>query len=455
MAKQHRWNLAAHAGVIGISAVLGAPVLAQFTTLNTPHPEQDGGFATSIASVPDVDGDGKADVVVGAFNETVGQAPAAGRVYIYSGATGKRLRALQSPAPLFAAWFGYAVAGVPDVNADGRGDVIVGVPNDLNGGPMHPGPGRAHIFSGATGALIRTIPSPHPEAQGLFGFAVEGLADVTGDGCGEVVVGAYAEDPGAVPDGAGRAYLFNGKTGAKIKTLFAPVQQEEAGFGFSLAAVPDASGDGLPDIAVGAIAERTGGSIVAGRVYLFSGSNGTFLRTLDSPSPENDGLFGFRISGVPDVNGDGRGDVIVGAHGESPGAAPERSGRAHLYSGATGVRLRTFAAGHQESDDEFGIDIAGLADMNGDGRGDILIGAPGMDPGADPADCGRILVYSGATGAFLKSIASPNKQFLGRFGEAVAGIADLNANGKGDMLAGAPDEDTTEPVSGLAYIVRN
>lgn len=436
-------------------AALSPLAAGQTTTLITSHPEDGGGFGTVVASIPDTNGDGVADIAVGAFNQKVGTILGAGRVTIHSGTNGAVLRVLISPNKETLGWFGGSVAGVPDVNGDGRGDILVGAYNEINSGSPTTGRGRAYLFSGATGQLLRTINSPNAEVGGAFGRSVAGLADVTGDGKGDLVIGAYREDPNLAPDEAGRVYIFNGATGALFKTLVSPVQTTNGLFGVAVAAIPDATGDGKPDVLIGASGESPGGKTAAGRAYIFNSVTGLNHKTLLPPNPEVGGGFGSSVGGVTDVNGDSRGDAIVGAPFENNGMLND-TGKAYLFSGADGVRLRTFAAGSQEAGDLFGSAVAGIPDMNGDGRGDVIIGAAHADPGGAPADAGRAYIYSGATGVFLRGLNSPAQEVGGAFGTSVAGVPDVNGNGKGDVVVGVPFEDTPNIADvGRAYLFRN
>lgn len=445
------WFLVAPAAVLAATGVAGA----QTTVLATGHPESQGGFGTAVASVPDVNGDGIDDILVGAFNQKVGSILGAGRVTVHSGFNGAILRVLVSPNKQTLGWFGGAVAGVPDANGDNRGDILVGAYNETNSGAPDTGIGRAYLFSGQTGALIRTISSPNAEPGGAFGRAVAGLEDISGDFRGDYVIGAYHEDPNAAPDNAGRAYVFNGSTGILTKTLVSFNQAANGGFGVALSAVDDVTGDGRQDVVIGATGESPGGVTNAGRAYIYNPFTGLLFKTFISANPEAFGQFGISVSGVEDVNGDGRGDVIVGAPFEGNGFVQD-TGKAYLFSGANGVRLRTFFAGSPEAGDLFGASVAGLPDLNGDGRGDIAIGAPHADPGAAPGNSGRGYVYSGATGAFLRGLGSTSPVAGAAFGTSIAGLADANSNNKGEVIVGSPFEDTpTINDVGRAFLFRN
>ena len=425
------------------------------TALRSPSQEADGRFGGAVAFVPDADGDARADLLLGARLEDPGASPQeAGRAYLFSGTDGALLRALASPSPEEDGTFGFAVAGVPDVDGDGRGDLLVGAP-DEDPGASPEGAGRAYVFSGADGSLLRVLASPNQEGGGSFGVSVAGVADADGDGRGDLLVGARDEDPGASPEGAGRAYLFSGADGALLHVLASPAVEADGQFGHSVAGVPDANGDGRGDLLVGARTEDPGlAPANAGRAYLFSGATGAVLRTLASPNQEENGRFGHSVAGVPDADGDGRGDLLVGANLEDPGFAPDNAGRAYLFSGATGAVLHTLASPNPEENGRFGQSVAGVANGDDDGRGDLLVGASFEDPGFAPSDAGRAYLFSGSTGAVLRTLASPNEEAGGLFGEAVAGSPDAGGDGRGDLLVGAPLEDPgVSPIdAGRAYL---
>ena len=124
---------------------------------------------------------------------------------------------------------------------------------------------------------------------------------------------------------------------------------------------------------LGAVAE-SGESPILGQAHVFSGATGDFLYSLVSPTTENSGDdFAWSVAGVPDVDGDGRGDLLVGVASEQGGAGG--AGRAYVYSGATGQPFRTLESLNPEGGRRFGISVAGVPDANGDGRGDLLVGA--------------------------------------------------------------------------------
>ncbi len=351
------------------------------------------------------------------------------------------------------------------MNADGRGDIVVGAPGlNPNGSPADSG--RAYIYSGATGTVLRGLASPTQETNGRFGFAVAGIKDINGDGRGDVIVGAPGEDPGVSPIDSGRVHIYSGASGVRIRTLVSPSPKPNESFGRSVSVVPDANGDGRDDILVGAprgapsIPGLAGGAAPAtsGRAFLFSGATGTLLRVLWSPghASEPQGCFGASVAGVRDLNGDGRGDLIVGAPCEDPGALPSDAGRVYVFSGATGALIRVHSSPTPEAHGLFGLTIAGVPDLNGDGRGEVAIGAFAEDPGSSPSGAGRVHIYSGANGVRLKTTASPDQAQQGSFGSWVCGLKDTNGNGRGEVIVGAMGEGSCGAASaGQTYMLKH
>ncbi len=418
-----------------------APAQGLLEALQSPNPESDGDFGYSVAGVPDVDGDGFGDLLIGASSEN-GGAPDAGRAYLFSGASGALLHTLTSPNPETNGRFGAWANGVSDVDGDGFGDLLVGAPFEDGGAPDA---GRAYLFSGASGALLHTLASPSPESPGRFGTGVAGVPDADGDGFGDLLVGAKFEDGGAAD--AGRAYLFSGASGALLHTLASPSPEAFGRFGTGVAGVPDADGDGFGDLLAGAPFED-GGATDAGRAYLFSGATGALLHTLASPNAAFDGRFGVSVSGVSDTDGGGFGDLLVGARSEN-GGAPD-AGRAYLFSGASGALLHTLTSPNPNFAGNFGFDVSEVPDADGDGFGDLLVGAFTESGGA--IDSGRAYVFSGATGTLLAGLVSPNPKFDGFFGFGVSGVPDANGDGRGDFLIGAYEETGGVFSAGRAYL---
>ncbi|MDX2176836.1 MAG: Ig-like domain-containing protein [Candidatus Sumerlaeia bacterium] len=424
------------------------------TPLQSPNEETNGEFGRAISGIPDVNGDGRGDFVLGARQEDPGGAiDNEGRAYVMNGFTGAVIHTLVSPTPKETGIFGVAVAAIPDVTGDGVWDVAVGASNE-NGTTGSPdGCGRVHLFNGATGVFIRTLRSGNESEFGRFGGSVAGIGDVNGDGFGDVLVGASGEAPGGIA-GSGQAYLLSGATGAVLRTFASPTPRVSGVFGSAISPVPDVTGDGIPDVLVGASNEDPSGTIGAGRAYLYNGATGALLRTFLSPTPQANGRFGFALDGLDDFTGDGLGDVVIGSYGEDPGASPSSAGRAHLFNGATGAFVRSLASPNETSGGRFAAAVSGIADMNGDGRGDVLVGAFGEGGGSRPVTAGTVYLFSATDGVVLDTSTSPNEEAGGVFAIVVTDVPDITGDGRPEYGVGASGEDPgASPIqSGRAYI---
>src|SRR5262245_7503242 len=302
------------------------------------------GFGSAVAGVGDVNGDGAPDVIVGAPNPSY-------VARVFSGAGGSLLFDL--PAPPGGGDFGRSVAGVGDVDGDGVPDIAASAPQS----------NLVRLFSGATGLLLSTLAGP--PGSSLFGHAMAGVGDVDGDGVPDVAVG----DP-AFGSNDGAARVISGASGTQIPGLAFfgnPFQR----LGLSVAGLGDVSGDGVPDVIVGAPPFPIG-STDPPQARAYSGATGALLYVLSSSSPDDS--FGTSVSGIGDMSGDGVRDVIVGAPRASPGGVTF-AGRATIFSGSTGVAIPGLAFSGASQGDQLGGAVAAAGDVNGDGVPDAVAGA--------------------------------------------------------------------------------
>ncbi len=425
-----------------ILAVTAGPGHAQVLhTLVSPLPEAQGWFGRSVAAAGDVNADGYADVLVGAPWEDPDSATAnAGRAYVFDGLTGDTLMTLISPHAEDGGEFGCSVSGLGDIDGDGFADIVVGAWNeDPWLSPTNAG--RVYAFSGQSGAVLQSFESPNEEIDGLFGCSVAAVGDLDADGYTDVIIGADWEDPDTSPAGAGRAYIFSGRTGVLLQTLASPQETPSGCFGYSVAGIGDVDGDSLPDVAVGAVWEEDGPGLEnAGRVYLFSGTTGALLHSLVSPNPSEHGGFGRSVAGLGDVDGDGHADMLVGASGEGGGADSLHAGRAYIFSGLTGTVLSDMRSPDGQTRGWFGYAATGVGDVNGDSVPDAVVSAYGES--GDPGDrgAGAVYVFPGRNGEVLCTLTSSNPDSEGVFGWSLAAAGDVNGDGFTDLVIGAPGE---------------
>jgi hypothetical protein len=273
---------------------------------------------------------------------------------------------------------------------------------------------------------------------------------VNGDGYADVIVGALWEDAGG-PD-AGRAYVyFGGPSMNSVADLTLTGQAAGDNFGHAVSGAGDVNGDGYGDVIVGAWINDAGGTN-AGRAYVYYGGPGANpLADLTLTGAAANDNLGYSVSGAGDVNGDGFADVIVGAplH-DSPG--PD-AGRAYVYFGGPGADAAAdLVLTGPSAVDQFGVSVSGAGDVNGDGFADVVVGAIGNDAGG--SDAGRAYVYYG--GAGMDPVA--DQVLTGasggdNFGISVSGAGDTNGDGHDDLIVGAFAADPGGVVeAGQAYL---
>jgi hypothetical protein len=302
-----------------------------------------------------------------------------------------------------------------DVDGDGHADIAAGARFKLQQGTLQNG--SAVVWSGVSGAQVRAWDGEWP--GGLFGHWVMPVPDLSGDGLADLIIAA----PHAPVDGRVRGVLVarSPQTGEEI---WKRAETESENLGWDLTLAEDHDGDGHTDLFVGAPSQDNS------RVYLLSGKDGTVLRTY---APREKGeSFGWYVARLDDLDGDGRVDLAVGAPfaGDAYGAMV---GGAWVLSSASGRELY-----HWEGIDRrggFGGVVAAVADLDGDGKGEIAVAAPGTE---DPTRTvpGELRIYSGGTGKELRHWSGSQPGEL--YGRMIIAAGDLDGDGVGDLAIGAP-----------------
>ncbi len=305
------------------------------------------------------------------------------------------------------------------------------------------------------------------------GHAIDMCSDLDGDGLGDLVIAAPFNDEASTD--AGKVYLVLGSwygwtadtsLASADGSFLGEVEGDRAGTGLSCGG--DVNGDGLDDLLVGAPYHGDAG-MEQGRVYLFLGSTGigthTTLADADALFDWTEGTSdwaGEAVDIAPDLNGDGLDDILIGSPEADEFSVQE--GRAFLILGRTsdweGVAALTDAAASFYGETSFsfaGRTLAGTGDLDGDGYGDLLIGAQGY-PSNDQT--GRIYLFEGsATGTgYGTPVSSADASFDGEVvgdlaGRSVAGAGDVDGDGLSDFLVGAPhNEEAGSGAPGQAYL---
>lgn len=295
-------------------------------------------FGTSLALGDDVDGDGVADVAIGAIQHKSDLTNAYGYVRLVSGATGATLWTRKGAGVV--EYLGISLAAVGDLDHDGVGDFVAGTNLKM-----------ARVISGATGALLGSLTGGY-----TFGTSVSAAGDANADGTPDFLIATPAY---------GMVNLFSGATLQILRTWNATVANE--GLGTGMADVGDWNGDGVDDHAIGSPGFDVG-ALDGGAVHVYSGATGALLRAFHGTVDA--GRLGTRVDGAGDVDLDGHLDVVASAPG-----SPIVPSSVRVFSGATGLEVCAFLA-PATPNQSFGVGLAHVGDVDGDDLPDFVIGSP-------------------------------------------------------------------------------
>jgi FG-GAP repeat protein len=391
-------------------------------------------FGHGASGIGDVNGDGRPDFAVGGrFADFAGVD--SGRVDVFSGKNGALLYSVDGDLP--GDTLGFVVADLGDIDLDGVPDWAAGAPRADVGGLINNG--SVKVISGGTGALIHLLAGAASGDE--FGSGVAGVGDINNDGYPDVIVGAIFAD--GLTSFSGEARVFSGADGSLLHVI--PGLEFGSGFGFNVAGLDDLNADGVPDIGIGVPVASPGGVTGAGEIRIYSGFDGTLIRTHAGPNAGDQ--FGRSIANAGDLDGDGTDDIVVGAMKADPGG--DSSGLIRAISGISGATL--FTRGGDAISDQLGWSVDAAGDVNGDGQLDVVAGARFAD--AAFGDEGYLRVFSGSDGSTLATYfgaaAGDN------LGWSVSGIGDVNGDGLDDVLGGARYSDIAglDAGSGMVFAV--
>lgn len=392
-------------------------------------------FGNDGGALGDINGDGIDDFAVVDYSA----AGSAGRAYVYAGAAGGPSTAPSGTITgLHANDSLNSVSGIGDLDGDGIGDLIVGVCWDQTIGV---GSGAAYIVSGPvvgesplTGAHAAFFGDASDD---FIGYRVAGIGDIDGDTWPDVAVGAIGVDQGGRE--AGAVYVLSGQPSGNLGTADASATllggHSDDNFSESMGGAGDFDGDGVSDLLVGAGRHDATGLTDAGAAYVFSGVLAGTMYAADAGfvvrGTESELYVGWTVAYAGDVDSDGLDDILVttGNPSDEPGVTLFRGGRAGLLSLADAD-----ASFYSSTGGCFGCSLAGGGDLDGDGAGDVILGAQYYF-----ADTGRAYVLHGPLlGRFdveLDAAAIVEGDAEGaRLGKLVAALGDVSDDGWDDLL---------------------
>ena len=371
----------------------------------------------AVASAGDMNGDGKSDIVVGArfYDPPNSSNISEGGAFVVFGKSTEdpvHLATLDAPGPVRGFriqgessynYVGDSVAPAGDVNGDGIPDVIVAGENVFPFGRI--GAGAAYVVFGkkdnSSTVDLAALGSQGFRIDGVqgasLGYSVAGMGDLNGDGHADVAVQSIDH-----------VYVIFGKaTGGEVDTASLGSQgytigsgRDGLGYENAMTSIGDMNGDGKRELVIGSF----GSNSYAGATWVVWGKGTTTSQNVGSL-----GTGGFEIDGAPndragwsvssakDVNLDGKPDIVIGA-GSASYNGRTNSGSIYVVYGkstTTAVSLASLGTGGYRIDganayDDVGNVVAGLGDMNGDGRSEIAGGAKeasnntAVNQGVDP-----------------------------------------------------------------------
>ncbi len=356
----------------------------------------------------DQDNDGYDDILVGARDEATG-GTGAGAVYLVSGPLSGALGLASADAKLTGVGAtnvaGFVVSGWSDIDGDGNTDIVTGAYGNSSSATEA---GATYIsygpVTGSSSLSAADVVFYGEAADDRSGRWVASDGDVDADGLADVLVGAYLSDGDGTTADSGRAYLVYGAPSGTLtlSDADAVLTGETAGdqAGYTVENNGDVDGDGYDDVLVSAVYENSIGSR-NGATYLLYGPV-TGSANLSAADVKFTGVAagdhsGVRASLVQDANGDGRDEVLIGAYGDDTGGS--LAGVAYVIYGAPAGSISLSAADGrfigEAANDKAGTTVADGGDVNGDGLGDLLVGAISEPTGGANAGAAYLILGTG------------------------------------------------------------
>lgn len=403
----------------------------------------DSGFGASVASAGDLDGDGFAEVLIGAPGFDQPGLPDCGAFYVFRGSASG---IATTPSHSFfgdtaSAHLGASVSLAGDANGDGRSDCLVGAPGAGTSRQGH----ALYFETDVSGSPIleRTFVGNQP--FGRFGAAVATAGDLNGDGRADAIVGAPNQDhDGKLACGAARVFLGLAKGLNESNSLSLFGDSPSGAFGGAVATAGDSNGNGYSDLAIGAPEAKFGKGAVVG----YHGAGGlpspVAVTAIQGKVPAN---FATTLSIEGDYDGDGFSDLLAGASFMYAGL-PGKSGRAFVYRGSpTGLEVSpSWQVAGAGQNFYFSQGVASAGDVNGDGFDDALVSDPDYSNGQIQE--GAVYLYLGSSLGLSTTpawIAEGNHAYA-LFGTMFASVGDINSDGFIDVASASYNSVPAAPL---------
>jgi FG-GAP repeat len=379
-------------------------------------------FGWTARCLGDLDGDSVADFITTAPTHDKG----AGKIYVYSSKSGKVIHSVKgNPGD----GLGNSAVGIGDINGDGIADFAAGAPTAN-------GVGAVHVFSGVDAAVIRSLHGATAGAR--FGHEVAACGDIDSDGTADLLVGEMSGN-GSTSQ-CGRVVVFSGKSARPLFEL----SGERTGDCFGNAAAVKRIGDHEFLLAIGA---QEAGPSNRGKVYVYQvkHSKPSLRFTIDGDG-HSVNLGQMFISFPGDIDRDGVSDIYASDFSDNTKATG--AGKVVVHSGADGRELRAIYG--TEAGEGLGTSPSDAGDVDGDGVGDLVIGAWQNRQGAPSG--GRVYLYSLAhSPKLLRTITC--KQAGDTLGFDACGIGDVDGDGKIDLLVTSAWSNNPAPKNGRVFII--